>query len=135
MEVAISLKEGQMPNASCASIKIETHATEQTRSRDPAVNDTGWDAGTDLTLLVRTIVAERFGRPLEEIGPDTRLAVDLGLDSLDMIEIHIALEERLHLPLPQVAMPEEISIETVQHLTEFLAARLAQHIAERRAAR
>ena len=122
-----------MPNVSRGSTKIERLMTNSTRLRDPLMNDLGSEAGGELSLLVRTIVAERFGRPLQEIRPETRLIVDLGLDSLDMIEINIALEEQLHLPLPQVALPEEVLIETVQHLTDLVTARLAQHRAERRA--
>jgi acyl carrier protein len=92
------------------------------------------ETGTDVALLVRTIVAERFCRPLDEINPSTRF-VDLGMDSLDMIEINIALEERLHLSMPQVAAPEELNIETVQQLADLVAAQLARQGSAGRAGR
>ena len=47
------------------------------------------EGGVDLALLVQTVLAERFHRAVEDIKQDTRLVADLGLDSLDMIEINI----------------------------------------------
>jgi acyl carrier protein len=89
--------------------------------------------GADVALLLRTVLAERFRRPVEEITPETRLVADLGVDSLDMIEINIALEERLHLALPQVAMPDEIHVQTVGQLANLVGSLLTQDAAARRA--
>jgi acyl carrier protein len=89
--------------------------------------------GTDLALLVQTVLAERFHRPPEEIQQDTRLVADLGLDSLDMIEINIALEERLNRPLPQIAAADEIQVETVGQLAAWVTARLREAPDPRRA--
>jgi acyl carrier protein len=83
-------------------------------------------SGADIAHLLRTVLAERFRRPLKEITPDTRLVADLGVDSLDMIEIHVTLEERLHTSLPQVAMPDEVHVQTVQQLANLIAQRRAE---------
>jgi acyl carrier protein len=91
------------------------------------------EGGVDLALLVQTVLAERFHRDPGEIKPDTRLVADLGLDSLDMIEINIALEERLKRPLPQIAAADEIQVETVGQLVAWVTARLFEAPDSRRA--
>jgi acyl carrier protein len=86
-------------------------------------------------MLIRTILAERFRRPLEQITPQMRLVEDLGVDSLDMIEINIALEERLHVPMPQLALPDEVNVHTVGEYAELVTSRLTDIREEGRAER
>jgi acyl carrier protein len=90
-------------------------------------------SGGDIALLVRTVLAERFRRPLEEITPDTRLVADLGVDSLDMIEINVTLEERLHVALPQDALADEGRVQTVRQLANLAASLLRPEAGQRRA--
>jgi acyl carrier protein len=80
----------------------------------------------DLAVLVQTVLAERFHRSLDEIRHDTRLVADMGLDSLDMIEINIALEERLNRTLPQIAAANEIQVQTVGQLVAWVTARVLE---------
>ena len=98
---------------------------DQPQSLEITDSDQAYEADTDVPRVVRTILADRFCRTLEEIIPQTRL-LDLGANSLDMIEIYIALEERLRLPFPQVTGPDEIDVATVQDLTDLVTARLAR---------
>jgi acyl carrier protein len=89
----------------------------------------------EVALLVRTVLAERFRRPLDEITPETRLVADLGVDSLDMIEVNIILEERLHLAMPQTALPDEINVQTVGQYAALVASLLTNASADGRAKR
>jgi acyl carrier protein len=102
----------------------------------PPVSDNRPRAASDeVALLVRTVLAERFRRPLEQITPETRLVADLGVDSLDMIEVNIVLEERLHVVMPQAALPDEINVQTVGEYADLVVSRLADASAEGRAER
>jgi acyl carrier protein len=92
-------------------------------------------ASKEVSLLVRTLLAERSRRPLEEIMPETRLVDDLGMDSLDMIELNVLLEERLHLAMPEPALPDDINVQTVGQYAELVATLLASAPAEGRALR
>jgi acyl carrier protein len=89
-------------------------------------------AGNEMLLAVRNVLANKFHRPLAEVTPDTLLEEELGVDSMTMIEINIALEERLALSMPEFASPSDIQVRTVQDLAAFVATRLAEKPAERR---
>jgi acyl carrier protein len=77
-----------------------------------------------VALTLRTLLAERFHRPLEEVTPDTDLAADLGVDSMDLIDVNISLEERFRLSMPEFATPEEVHVRTVRDLAALVSARL-----------
>lgn len=53
------------------------------------VHDILWDAA-----------AEHSGKSRDEIRPESRLIEDLGSDSLGVVELAMALEERLGLSIP-----------------------------------
>lgn len=53
---------------------------------------------------VRRLVADQLGVEEADLGRDTSLVEDLAADSLDLCELAIALEEDLHLPLPDTVV-------------------------------
>ena len=62
-------------------------------------------------------IAEQIGITPELITPEKRLVEDLGLDSLDLIELTMNIEDEIATEFPW----EEIeSIKTVQELIEFV---------------
>ncbi len=67
--------------------------------------------------LVRTLRI-----PESEIRPESRLEV-LGLDSMGMIHVNIALEERFQVALPACEEGPEVRLETVQDLADFVYGR------------
>ena len=52
---------------------------------------------------VRGVVAETLEVPADGVRPDLELDADLGVDSLGMIQIGVALEEALGFRAPDVA--------------------------------
>jgi acyl carrier protein len=64
---------------------------------------------------VQQIVAERAGCPAERIRESDRLEQDLGLDSLDQVEIVMEVEEEFELNVP-----DEIAnhVRTVGHIVD-----------------
>lgn len=63
------------------------------------------------------ILAEKVGIETTEINPDTTLAEDLGLDSLDMVEVSMTLEEKFNV---DVDMEELTNMSTVENLTNYI---------------
>ncbi len=53
-----------------------------------------------LEIRIIQITAERQDIPLETIRPDSRLVEDLHIDSLDMVELLVALEEQFGVSIP-----------------------------------
>lgn len=60
--------------------------------------------------LVRSLVAERLGRRPEDLAPSLRLSEELGLSSIDRIELTAALEDRYAVELSEAAMAEARTI-------------------------
>lgn len=57
----------------------------------PKIRDLSRQA--ELEEILRDVITVQLGASDEMITPDARLAADLGADSLDMVEILMALEE------------------------------------------
>lgn len=76
----------------------------------------------DVFDLVRGRLAELVECEPNDIKLDTRLEEDLEADSLDLVELAMALEEELSLEIPD----EELEgIRTVGDAVEFIAERVA----------
>ena len=64
-----------------------------------------------------TIMAEQLGVQPQEISTDTLLRDDLAVDSLDLYNLIMVLEEEFNIELPQ----EELNdIETVEEIIKIL---------------
>lgn len=56
--------------------------------------------GDEQELRIRTIVAEQLGVDLGEITGDASILDDLGADSLDVVELVMAIEEAFDIEVP-----------------------------------
>lgn len=54
----------------------------------------------DVELKVKDIIAEQLGVKKEEIKPESSFIDDLGADSLDTVEVVMALEEEFGIEIP-----------------------------------
>lgn len=66
---------------------------------------------------VREIIADHLGLSEEEITLESSLSADLGVDSLDLVELFLSLEEEFGNDIP-----EEVAdaFETVQNIVDYL---------------
>jgi acyl carrier protein len=73
----------------------------------------------DETILgkVQKIVSEQLGVDVTEVKPEASFANDLGADSLDTVELVMALEEEFDIEIPDEAAE---SIGTVQAAVDFI---------------
>ena len=72
---------------------------------------------------VKKIVAEQLGVNEAEIKPESSFAGDLGADSLDTVELVMALEEESECEIPD---EEAEKITTVQQAIDYVNAHLAK---------
>ena len=72
---------------------------------------------------VRQLIADQLRQPLERVVNDAHLIDDLDADSLDIVDLTIAIEEEFSTDDNQLEIPEEdaAEIRTVQQLLDYLA--------------
>jgi acyl carrier protein len=70
---------------------------------------------------VKKIVVEQLGVKEEEVGKDASFVDDLGADSLDTVELVMALEEEFECEIPD---EEAEKITTVQQAINYIEAHI-----------
>ncbi len=72
---------------------------------------------------LKTIVVEQLGVEEDEVLPSASFVDDLGADSLDLVELIMALEETFSTPTQKVEIPDEDAekIASVQDAMDYLA--------------
>lgn len=76
----------------------------------------------DIFSKVQEIVAEQLEVALSEVKPEANFANDLGADSLDTVELVMALEEAFDIEIPDEAAE---GITTVQACVDYISSQLA----------
>ena len=72
---------------------------------------------------LREIMAARLGLPAEQLVPEARLVEDLGLDSLDAVELAISVERKFDIEVPE----EELTkLKTVADMVALVESRVQQ---------
>ena len=71
---------------------------------------------------LKKIIVDQLSVKEEEITPSANFADDLGLDSLDLVELVMAMEEKFSNPSLKVDIPDEDAekILTVQDAIDYL---------------
>lgn len=72
----------------------------------------------DIFAEVKKIVAEQLEVDPNDVKPEANFANDLGADSLDTVELVMALEEAFEIEIPDEAAEQ---IATVQAAVDFIA--------------
>ena len=70
---------------------------------------------------VKSIIVEQLGVDEEEVTPDASFVDDLGADSLDTVELVMALEEEFETEIPD---DEAEKITTVQQASDYIKSHL-----------
>ncbi len=76
----------------------------------------------EILTKVQEIVAEQLQVDKAEVKPQSSFANDLGADSLDTVELVMALEEAFDIEIPDESAE---SIATVQNVVDFIATKVA----------
>ena len=75
---------------------------------------------SDIEAKVKEIIVEQLGVNADQVNPDAKMIEDLGADSLDTVELVMALEEEFETEIPD---EEAEKITTVQQAIDFVTAR------------
>jgi acyl carrier protein len=74
----------------------------------------------DVDAKVRKIISEQLGVPEADVKPEASFVNDLGADSLDTVELVMALEEEFGVEIPD---EEAEKISTVQNAIDYIKAK------------
>ncbi|QSJ19789.1 acyl carrier protein [Nostoc sp. UHCC 0702] len=77
---------------------------------------------TEIFQKVKKIVADQLSVEAETITPQSNFANDLGADSLDTVELVMALEEEFDIEIPDESAEK---ITTVQEAVDFINDKVA----------
>lgn len=73
-----------------------------------------------MTEKIIKLMAEKLSLDESTITPEASIKDDLGIDSLDLFELIIALEEEFGIEIPQ---EDVLEINTVQEIVDYLGKR------------
>lgn len=76
---------------------------------------------------VKNILIEQLGVDADEVTPDASLEQDLGMDSLDAVEIVMAFEEEYGIEIPD---EDAQKVTKVSDIVAYLERRLMDHSAD-----
>jgi acyl carrier protein len=71
----------------------------------------------DIEAKVKKIISEQLGVPESDVKPEASFVNDLGADSLDTVELVMALEEEFGVEIPD---EDAEKIATVQNAIEYI---------------
>ena len=72
---------------------------------------------------IKSIIAERLSLEEDEIKMESHFADDLGADSLDVVELIMALEEEFDIEIPD---EDAEKVSTVQNVVEYITKRVEE---------
>lgn len=76
----------------------------------------------DILEKIKTVVSENLSVDIEKVTPEASFIDDLGADSLDIVELVMALEEEFGIEIPD---SESEKIITVQNALDFITQKSA----------
>ena len=74
----------------------------------------------DVVAKVKKIISEQLGVPEADVKPEASFVNDLGADSLDTVELVMALEEEFGVEIPD---EDAEKIATVQNAIDYVKAK------------
>lgn len=75
------------------------------------------DKGVDVFPKVKEIIVDQLGVEEDEVTPEASFIEDLGADSLDIVELIMALEEEFGIEIPD---EDAEKITTVQQAIDYI---------------
>lgn len=76
----------------------------------------------DVLERVKEVTVEELGVKEEEVVPAARFTEDLGADSLDVVELVMAFEEKFSIEIPDDDVP---NLKTVQDAVDYISKKSA----------
>ena len=76
----------------------------------------------EITERVKSVIVDQLGVSMEEVTPEASFIEDLGADSLDIVELIMALEEEYDMEIPD---EDAEKIQTVNDVISYIIGKQA----------
>ncbi len=73
---------------------------------------------TNLFKTIQAVIAEQLGIDVSQVTPEAKFVKDLGVDSLDIVELIMALEERFGIEIPDEQAEKIVNVGDVMRYIE-----------------
>ncbi|MCQ2918887.1 acyl carrier protein [Helicobacter pylori] len=92
---------------------------EWRRTKNQQNNNKAFNANdTNLFETIRAVIAEQLNVDAAQVTPEAKLVKDLGVDSLDVVELIMALEERFGIEISDEQAEKIVNVGDVMRYIE-----------------
>ncbi|RVZ01368.1 acyl carrier protein [Helicobacter pylori] len=99
--------------------ELQNNLREWRRSKNSQNNNKAFNTNdTNLFETIRAVIAEQLGIDVSQVTPEAKFVKDLGVDSLDIVELIMALEERFGIEISDEQAEKIVNVGDVMRYIE-----------------
>ncbi|EJB43722.1 acyl carrier protein [Helicobacter pylori Hp A-9] len=99
--------------------ELQNNLREWRRTKNQQNNNRAFN--TNLFETIRAVIAEQLNIDVSQVTPEAKLVKDLGVDSLDIVELIMALEERFGIEIPDEQAEKIVNVgDVMRHIEKQL---------------
>ncbi|MGL2550671.1 acyl carrier protein [Helicobacter pylori] len=99
--------------------ELQNDLREWRRTKNQQNNNKAFNANdTNLFETIRAVIAEQLEIDVSQVTPEAKFVKDLGVDSLDILELIMALEERFGIEIPDEQAEKIVNVGDVMRYIE-----------------
>ncbi len=112
-------RNGEYYQESLNDEKLQNNLREWRRSKNSQNNNKAFNTNdTNLFETIQAVIAEQLNIDVSQVTPEAKLVKDLGVDSLDIVELIMALEERFGIEIPDEQAEKIVNVGDVMRYIE-----------------
>ncbi len=99
--------------------ELQNNLREWRRSKNQQNNNKAFNTNdTNLFETIQAVIAEQLEIDVSQVTPEAKFVKDLGVDSLDIVELIMALEERFGIEIPDEQAEKIVNVGDVMRYIE-----------------
>ncbi len=99
--------------------ELQNNLREWRRTKNQQNNNKTFNTNdTNLFETIQAVIAEQLEIDVSQVTPEAKLVKDLGVDSLDIVELIMALEERFGIEIPDEQAEKIVNVGDVMRYIE-----------------
>ncbi|WP_223823349.1 acyl carrier protein, partial [Helicobacter pylori] len=99
--------------------ELQNNLREWRRTKNQQNNNKAFNTNdTNLFKTIQAVIAEQLNIDASQVTPEAKFVKDLGVDSLDIVELIMALEERFGIEIPDEQAEKIVNVGDVMRYIE-----------------